>query len=507
MENSDRIEKMKSASYERLSKFFSRGKTDRIKDIENTLSIVNVESRNASYVVLEGYYESRDIYDKCVASPMIQAASATKVSSSQYDKWQLDLKKYAQQFKPEETTYTLSDSTYIEGCFTCGTVGNVHCTNCNDGYETCYQCYGKGILTCNSCGGYGQVNCSTCGGSGSLQRVETVYVDDYPTQRTYYETCYTCGGYGRVDCGWCGGSGTVTCNVCKGHGDLVCSQCNGTTRVTCGSCSGYGHFLYSVCVNQKYDSNVGFGIIKDYVIDTTKYGSEKFAPLEFSKNDSVTYENISDSVLASSEHADLQELNKRLERDIKDCGDARYLCYRAREYEREVADVCYQIGGEEYNAIIDLVTGQIIMDSNPYESMAGILEKEVREYASTYQFKSLVEGYDDLTEIIKDDNVKYNIWDFSGIINGVERKITIFAMLIALIVNSFTLISKMAYHDTVSSVICILTCVPGVILINKLWKKFCFTDIPAIVLALVALSTGVVTFVLKTLLLNLYYMM
>jgi len=489
---------VRAKSEKLLKMFFTKGQTANIIAKENSLKVTNICSKPVTYATLDGYYESRDIYEKREPSYYSPSIAPYKVSATNYNKWELQLKDYAKAFVSEKTTFTLDDSRYVEDCFRCNTKGDVECTVCRNGYETCPTCNGYRTLRCGYCNGSGEVYCSLCNGSGKIHKSGVVgYNDDnMAIYGDWDERCYECDGAGTVTCGNCNGYGNVQCGTCGGYGEITCRTCNGTTRVTCDSCRGAGYFLNCVCVDQEYNTNKDLVIIDDYKVDSNRY-KEKFNPISYNKNDVCTYEYISDEPILSSPNADLNLADSNLNTLLKNCGDAKYIKYRVREFIRDVVEVEYTIDNYTYYAMIDLSTAQIIMNSNPYEFIAENLLDDVKSMAARGQMKSFLEGYEDLGRITQDSNVKYTESDYKSIKTKLDIEITLIAAIITFALE-FTIIKRaFSYRDFLGYLFTLLFIVAPVLLVNRLWEKLALTDNRILFYVFIAIPIAIMSFVFR----------
>jgi len=348
----------------------------------------------------------------------------------------------------------IEDSVYVEECTTCSTHGLVPCS-C-----TYSSGVGAGREICSNCNGYGEFNCNSCGGSGQL--------------------C----------CGTCGGAGRLVCNTCNGTGSIVCRTCNGSLNVTCHSCNGKGYFAHAVLIEQDYDVDTVLHTLSDYMVDASCYGGHKFADFERNENDLLIIEQQSDEPI--SEFAiekcvpslcktplATESMMKKLQNLVPLDGSKKLLKYRVQMYQRNVLDVEYEFQGQLYRMIIDDSTGQVLMNKNPYESIAAYALKDIEECCKNAKFKSFFAECEEFCTITDSEDVNYGAKDLKKYKRKMDMKCIppiVIAAIITRIIISLP-IGKFprwfrVYRDSTR----ILTLVIGILIAGyfgiKNWKKF-----------------------------------
>jgi hypothetical protein len=165
-------------------------------------------------------------------------------STSDYDLWKLDFRRYAD-MAPHNESMDLPETRIKLTCPQCNGFGKVDCPTCQaNGWLTCTQCSDsgrRGWLRHSRCGGKGQVertkkvartvkcgcrnraNCGRCKGKG------TVVVEE---KETFFEACKDCRGTGYLRCGGCPDrEGEVLCHTCHGARQVTCPRCDGAKQV------------------------------------------------------------------------------------------------------------------------------------------------------------------------------------------------------------------------------------------------------------------------------------
>lgn len=347
---------------ESLQALYLKDNNSSMNKLAKKISIVNTVEKNIEFAVVEAYYETRKIYNVRKISNYIKTSATKKMDASSYDKWTLKMPTYKNAFAEEKSTYALEASKFIEKCERCNAVKVHKCSACTNGREICDVCSGTGAYDCNNCYGLGVETCYICHGIGYTERTE--YVNGGGT-RIVKEWC-SCRN-GQVSCNYCGGSGRLVCGSCGGNGEVLCSTCNGKMLEACKNCYQYGYFINQVEVEQNFSSAKRYIIIEGYNLDPNKYGEQKFEYLKVYANDVCTYESISDTAIDKTPHANLSNSNAFLANKVIENGGKSILKYRAREFRREIVEVEYTINGHLFNSMIDLSSGQVITDKNPYE--------------------------------------------------------------------------------------------------------------------------------------------
>ena len=130
-----------------------------------------------------------------------------------------------------ETCYSCDGDGEVE-CGECYGDGEVECSLCDSGHEVCYECDGNGIEECRECSGSGEgydgEECEKCDGDGEVD-------------------CFQCEGCGQLECVECDGSGLIGCETCDGDGEVECGECYGDGDFECGECDGVGEVECDEC--------------------------------------------------------------------------------------------------------------------------------------------------------------------------------------------------------------------------------------------------------------------
>lgn len=421
-----------------VHKMLSKGQSQRLRDMEDNIRIKNIENRPVVYVAADAYCERREVYESRDPSYYVNSTSEQIKSRVDYDLWNIeDSVTPIQLFEEQHNDTRLRDSLYLEGCNTCGCVGTVPCTNCYNGTETCPDCYGSGSLRCGSCGGSGEVECSSCYGYGYHEEEEQVGCDQYnsPIYARVKKTCYSCGGSGRATCGRCGGYGNVTCDCCGGAGEITCRVCHGTRNVTCSSCQGYGYFLNFVNLRQDFARMTNYMVTTPYQIRQSIYGTKQFAEFELSDRDLCISSITSEQMLPRTENlsvfdggsVEMLELMQEAKKMAGSGVDTRILQYRARVCMRNVLDITYEFDNKEYNMLLDTVTGQTLVDVNPYEHVADFMIGELEELREKGRYKTFLYEYEEFKAITDSEDVNHDVREVISIYKSIERRLMVVA--------------------------------------------------------------------------------
>lgn len=470
-----------------LHKMLSKGQSKRVKDMEDNIRIKNIQNRPVIYVAADAYYEHREIYETKEPSVYVNSTSGSIKSRLDYDLWNIeDCVKPSHVFGEQHENIRLMDSLYLENCSTCGCCGTVPCPNCVNGTETCPDCNGYGNLRCGYCGGSGEIQCSSCYGNGYTEQEEQVGNDqnNSPIYARVRRTCSTCGGNGRLTCGNCGGSGSVRCGSCCGSGIITCRVCGGTTRVTCPSCTGKGYFLNAVNVKQDFDTAVSYKITTPYQVRQSIYGTKAFASFEPNEKD-ICLSSMTDKQMIPKTEClavfdgatyDMTELMQEAKIRAGAEGSTRVLNYRSRVCLRNVLDITYEFDCREYNMLLDTVTGQMLVDVNPYEHVADSMIVEMEEMKLKGCYKTFLASYKEFRAITDSEDVKHSITDVISMFNVIEKKLMMVSGITALLIYALPLLPRLRYVLRFPSVLIDILffaaaiCLP-VFLTKKFWQK------------------------------------
>lgn len=423
----------KNTAGQALQKMLSKGQSQQVKDMESSLCVKKVVNRPVVYTTADVFYEHREIYETREASSQVKSTSHKIKNRMDYDLWKIDdCVKARNLFTEQHNDVIIADSLYLEDCSTCGAVGTVPCTNCSNGTEICPSCNGQGSLRCGNCGGRGEVNCSSCYGQGYHEEEEIVGHDQYnsPIYERVKKTCYSCAGSGTQSCGNCGGCGSVTCGSCNGDGTITCRSCRGTMKVTCSFCSGYGHFLNSVRVKQDFNTEYCYEIITPYQIEQSTYANRNFEEFEPDDRD-ICLSTLTDTSLILKTEClpefnggsyDISGLMKETERRAKEPGNTQVLHYRSKVFKRDVLDITYEFNAREYHALLDTVTGEILVDVNPYEHVADSMIDEMQSLIARGYYKSFLDEYKEFEAITDSKDVNHDMSDVESMYKSLEKK-------------------------------------------------------------------------------------
>ena len=403
-----------------LANIFNKGKSQLLKNAEQSIEIKKIHSKPITYINSEIFYEKRSIYSKCVPSYATYSDSDYRHSPSEYDMWEINCPSPKDLFIQAKNTVQIAGSRHVYDCNCCYASGKIDC-NCNNGQENCPNCNGYGGWNCGTCGGNGEHDCSYCRGLGYTIRSEIVGYENNntPIWDDVRYRCGNCGGSGSVRCGNCGGSGYITCGKCNGRRYITCRKCGGSTKITCTNCTGMGHFLDSINIDQSFDTSQILSIICDLTIDTTIYGAQKFHTFDRHKNDFFICEFINDNVITHiptedclsnqfqtsyDTSSDMNQLKNTLASHSQ---DTHIRNYRIRVYQQQILEAEYEFEGLTYHLLYNVSTQETIMDKNPYETVAASMIHELKKLAEEEHYKTFLSTYKEFLEITDFDNVSY----------------------------------------------------------------------------------------------------
>lgn len=494
-----------------FKKMFSKGQSAKLKELENSIKIQHIENNPVLYITADAYYEHRELYTTRKPSSLIRAASERRKEVTDYNLWQLaECVAPKELFEEQHNEMVLSDSLYLEQCPRCRTCGTVHCTNCDNGNETCPQCNGYGRLRCGCCGGSGEVKCSHCGGRG-YNRWSGIIGYDSENRAIYgdrEEACSYCGTRGTETCGNCGGSGSVTCGCCNGMGSITCRVCGGTTRVTCPDCAGNGYFLNTVNVKQDFGTVVYYDVPVDYQVKQQIYGRKQFDKLCPNDKDrllsSVVDTGHIDRTEAIREFGgvsyNLAELMAAAENKCRTDRNARILNYRSRVCMRDVLDISYQFDRKDYHMMLDAATGQTLVDTNPYEHVADSMIDEMEADVKEGRYKRFLFSYKEFEAITASDDVAHSIRDLASLLGKAEKKlmkaagITAFAVYLLCLI--FQWIKRGRLFWGLPGVAALVLAVgSSLLLAKKFWKRIVFEQ-PGLTEIAIGILSGIISLVL-----------
>ncbi len=481
-----------------VRRIFSKGVSEKIRNKEKDVIIKRIVNSPYTYVAAETFFEKRNIINCCEPNNTLKATAERIRDKSEYNPWEIDCAEPKQLFGSEQYDILIGDSVYVEECTTCSTRGLVSCectyssNRAGAGREICFDCNGYGEFNCNNCGGSGVVQCGWCYGSGKLIKNEIIGYDDnnLPIWGDKEYACTNCGGHGQLRCGTCGGSGRLMCNTCNGTGSIVCRKCNGIKEVTCHSCNGMGYFAHAVVIEQDYDVDTVIHTLNDYGVEPSAYGGQKFADFERNENDTLIVEQQSDTPIpefAIEKYVPnlcktplaTEGMMKKLQEMVPIDGSKKVLKYRVQMYQRNVLDVEYEFQGQPYRMIVDDSTGQVLMNKNPYESIAEDALKDIEECCKNAKFKSFLAECEEFCTITDSEDVHYGAEDLKKYKRKMDMKCIppiVIAAIITRIIISLP-IGKFprwfrVYRDSTR----ILTLVIGILIAGyfgiKNWKKF-----------------------------------
>lgn len=479
--NDEETLQYKETAGQALQKMLSKGRSQQVKAMESSLRVKKVLNCPVVYTTADVFYEHREIYETREASSYVESTSGQIKNRMDYDLWQIsDCVTPANLFAEQHNDVLIANSLYLEGCPTCGTIGTVPCTHCSNGTEICPNCNGSGSLRCGSCGGRGEVNCSSCYGRGYHEEEEIVGHDQYnsPIYERVKKTCYTCGGSGTETCGNCGGYGNVTCGSCSGDGTIICRSCRGTMKVTCSSCSGYGHFLNAVRIKQDFNTAYCFEIITPYQIEQSTYKNRTFE--EFMPNGrDICLSTLTDTAFIprteclsvfSGGSYDISGLMKETENRALKQENTLALNYRSKVYQRDVLDITYEFNAREYRALLDTVTGEILVDVNPYEHVADSMIDEMQSLIARGYYKSFLDSYKEFEAITDSKDVNHDMSDVQSMYKSLEKRFVKISAIVTGVITGLPIVLFLLAGWF--SIMTVLNAAAGIALPIFLTKKF-----------------------------------
>ena len=195
----------------RLSLYSNSVPNHDLKDLGEKINIISALDLPLYKIVLNSHYEIRKLKDGTLPYKGEQIPKKL-LNREDVDVWSFNTQQISsvKDFEEKEQDFTIVASQEVERCSSCH--GN--------GENICDDCHGQGEIRCSECGGKGEVRCSSCHGHGYKIDSEGKRSSCWWCHGTGYVKCSSCtNGYNT--CFNCHGRGKVTCYMCDGQGEVV----------------------------------------------------------------------------------------------------------------------------------------------------------------------------------------------------------------------------------------------------------------------------------------------